>query len=52
MFSELLRRLPEIQLATDDALPRRASNFSSGLEAMPVRFDPVPVETTVPGSFS
>ena len=52
MFSELLRRLPDIHLATDDVLPRRASNFSSGLEAMPVRFDPAPVETTVPGRFS
>jgi cytochrome P450 family 142 subfamily A polypeptide 1 len=46
MFSELLRRLPDIQLATGDVLPRRASNFSSGLEAMPVRFAPVPLETT------
>jgi cholest-4-en-3-one 26-monooxygenase len=52
MFSELLRRLPDIHLATGDVLPRRASNFSSGLEAMPVRFDPAPVETTVPGRFS
>ena len=47
MFSELFRRLPDIELATGDVLPRRASNFSSGLEAMPVQFDPVPVETTV-----
>jgi cytochrome P450 family 142 subfamily A polypeptide 1 len=45
MFSELLRRLPDIGLATDDPLPRRASNFTSGLEAMPVRFTPTPVET-------
>jgi cytochrome P450 family 142 subfamily A polypeptide 1 len=44
MFSELFRRLPDIQLASGDALPRRASNFSSGLEAMPVVFSPVPVE--------
>jgi cytochrome P450 family 142 subfamily A polypeptide 1 len=52
MVSELLRRLPDIQLATGDVLPRRASNFSSGLEAMPVQFEPVPAETTVQGSVS
>ncbi len=50
MFSELLRRLPDIRLSTGDALPRRASNFASGLEAMPVRFNPAPTETTVHGS--
>jgi hypothetical protein len=33
-------------------LPRRASNFSSGLEAMPVQFEPVPAETTVQESVS
>jgi cytochrome P450 family 142 subfamily A polypeptide 1 len=42
MFTELLRRLPDIELATGDPLPRRASNFVSGLEAMPVIFTPVP----------
>ncbi|HEY2565047.1 MAG TPA: cytochrome P450, partial [Acidimicrobiales bacterium] len=52
MFSELLRRLPDIQLANGDVLPRRASNFSSGLEAMPVRFDPVPIEPTLQRSSS
>jgi hypothetical protein len=33
-----------VELATDDPLPRRASNFISGLEAMPVTFTPVGVE--------
>lgn len=37
MFSELLRRLPDLHLA-GDPLPRRPSNFISGPEAMPVRF--------------
>jgi len=40
MFDELLRRLPDIELATDDALPFRASNFIVGPEAMPVTFTP------------
>ena len=44
MFTELLRRLPDLELTTDDPLPRRASNFISGLEAMPVAFTPVAVE--------
>ena len=44
MFTELLRRLPDLELTTDDPLPRRASNFISGLEAMPVTFTPVGVE--------
>ena len=44
MFTELLRRLPDLELTTDDPLPRRASNFVSGLEAMPVTFTPVGVE--------
>jgi len=39
MFSELLRRLPDIHLA-GEPLPRRASNFISGPEAMPVAFTP------------
>jgi cytochrome P450 family 142 subfamily A polypeptide 1 len=43
MFAELLRRLPDLELATSDPLPRRASNFVSGLEAMPVTFTPVGV---------
>ena len=40
MFGELLRRLPDIRLGPDAALPRRASNFVSGLETMPVEFTP------------
>jgi cholest-4-en-3-one 26-monooxygenase len=40
MFSELLRRLPDLHLAGDPS-PRRASNFISGPEAMPVAFTPV-----------
>ena len=44
MFGELLRRLPDIRLASDDALPYRDSNFITGPEAMPVRFTPGPVE--------
>jgi cholest-4-en-3-one 26-monooxygenase len=40
MFDELSRRLPDIELATDDPLPFRASNFIVGPEAMPVRFTP------------
>ena len=40
MFEELLRRLPDISLATNDPLEFRASNFISGPESMPVRFTP------------
>ena len=39
MFSELLRRLPDLHLA-GEPLPRRPSNFISGPEAMPVAFTP------------
>jgi cytochrome P450 family 142 subfamily A polypeptide 1 len=38
MFEELLRRLPDIQLASAEPLEFRASNFISGPESMPVRF--------------
>jgi cytochrome P450 family 142 subfamily A polypeptide 1 len=38
MFDELLRRLPDLELATTDPLPFRASNFIVGPEAMPVTF--------------
>ena len=41
MFRELIDRLPDLYLATDDPLPSRPSNFVSGLESMPVRFTPV-----------
>src|SRR5581483_2305297 len=40
MFGELLRRLPDIELADDEPLPFRSSNFIVGPEAMPVRFTP------------
>jgi cytochrome P450 family 142 subfamily A polypeptide 1 len=40
MFSRLLSRLPDLELATTDPLPYRASNFIVGPEAMPVRFTP------------
>jgi cytochrome P450 family 142 subfamily A polypeptide 1 len=40
MFDELLRRLPDIELDTNDPLPFRESNFIVGPEAMPVRFTP------------
>jgi cytochrome P450 family 142 subfamily A polypeptide 1 len=39
MFRELMTRLPDLSLASDD-LPYRPSNFVSGLESMPVRFSP------------
>ena len=43
MFERLLARLPDMELAADPAsLPRRAANFISGLESMPVRFTPTP----------
>ena len=40
MFEELLRRLPDIELATDEPLPMRPNNFIVGIEEMPVRFTP------------
>jgi cytochrome P450 family 142 subfamily A polypeptide 1 len=40
MFERLLARLPDMELATDDPLPRRPATFISGLESMPVRFTP------------
>ena len=44
MITEALRRLPDLELATGGPLPRRASNFVSGLERMPVTFTPTPAE--------
>ena len=44
MIAEALRRLPDLELATEAPLPRRASNFVSGLESMPVTFTPTPAE--------
>jgi cytochrome P450 family 142 subfamily A polypeptide 1 len=40
MFEELLRRLPDMELATSDPLPLRPSNFIVGIEHMPVAFAP------------
>jgi len=40
MFEELHRRIPDLELASDDPLPLRASNFIAGIEQMPVRFTP------------
>jgi cytochrome P450 family 142 subfamily A polypeptide 1 len=40
MQTKLLQRLPDLRLASDDALPLRPANFVSGLEKMPVVFTP------------
>ncbi len=41
MVERVLTRLPDLRLATSrDALPRRAANFISGIEEMPVVFTP------------
>jgi cytochrome P450 family 142 subfamily A polypeptide 1 len=40
MFDEVLRRLPDLELATDEPLEFRPSNFIVGPESMPVRFTP------------
>ena len=40
MFEELLRRLPDMELATEEPLPMRPNNFIVGIEEMPVRFAP------------
>jgi cytochrome P450 family 142 subfamily A polypeptide 1 len=40
MFEELLAALPDLELATSDALPLRESNFIVGIERMPVVFEP------------
>jgi cytochrome P450 family 142 subfamily A polypeptide 1 len=40
MFTEILRRLPDLRLADGVELPWRASNFITGPEAMPVVFTP------------
>jgi len=44
IMTEALRRLPGLELAAEAPLPRRASNFVSGLESMPVTFTPTAVE--------
>jgi len=40
LFEELLRRWPDIALASSAPLRRRPSNFITGIEEMPVRFTP------------
>ncbi|WP_420639226.1 cytochrome P450 [Candidatus Poriferisocius sp.] len=40
MFQRLAERLPDIELANDEPLPFRASNFIVGPEGMPVTFTP------------
>ena len=40
MQRRLLQRLPDMRLASDDALPLRPANFVSGLEKMAVEFSP------------
>ncbi len=40
MFQRLAERMPDIQLAGEEPLPWRASNFIVGPEAMPVTFTP------------
>ena len=39
-FEEVLQRLPDLELATDDPLPRPPSNFIVGIETMPVVWQP------------
>jgi cholest-4-en-3-one 26-monooxygenase len=40
MQERLLKRLPDMALASDEELPLRPANFVSGLERMPVTFTP------------
>jgi cytochrome P450 family 142 subfamily A polypeptide 1 len=40
MFDRLLDRLPDLALADDEEPPKRAANFVSGYETMPVVFTP------------
>ena len=40
MVRTILRRLPDLRLADESALPLRPANFVSGLEKMPVVFTP------------
>ena len=40
MMRKVLERMPDLALASADALPLRAANFVSGLEKMPVVFTP------------
>ncbi|MGV0835503.1 cytochrome P450 [Mycolicibacterium thermoresistibile] len=40
MLRRVLQRMPDLRLASEDALPLRPANFVSGPEAMPVVFTP------------
>jgi cytochrome P450 family 142 subfamily A polypeptide 1 len=40
MLERLLKRLPDMRLASEEPLPLRPANFVSGLEKMPVKFTP------------
>jgi len=40
LFEEVLGRMPDIEIATDEPLKRRPNNFITGIEEMPVRFTP------------
>jgi cytochrome P450 family 142 subfamily A polypeptide 1 len=40
MFEQLMCRLPDLELASDNPPPMRPSNFIIGLEALPVAFEP------------
>jgi len=40
LFEELLRRLPDIALASERRSPYRHGNFVLGFESMPIRFSP------------
>jgi cytochrome P450 family 142 subfamily A polypeptide 1 len=42
LFEELLARLPDLRLASDDDPPRRRGNFVLGIEHLPVTFTPGP----------
>jgi cytochrome P450 family 142 subfamily A polypeptide 1 len=46
MFEELVRRLPEMELASDETPPIRRANFVVGIEELPVRFPAVARATT------
>ncbi|MEZ4334160.1 MAG: cytochrome P450 [Myxococcota bacterium] len=40
LFEELLPRMPDVRLATEEPLERRPNNFIVGIEKMPIAFTP------------
>jgi cytochrome P450 family 142 subfamily A polypeptide 1 len=40
LLEELLQRIPDLELVSQEAPPMRQANFIVGYEAMPVRFEP------------